>query len=240
MKREMRKSSKVFLTIALCFHLVVTLPVATFFIYISIPLTHSASGFVWSTDTDFYYFRNLSGQEVQMPNNRDKRILLLSDLDIGFVFNESTFRRMDKIIDQANPDLIILAGNNIGNFFNHMATTQLINRMDGYEIPWAPILSRADERGKADRNYLANMLGNTSFGLFLYGPNSLSTVSGNYFINLMHGNTIHHTLYLFGMRDGTLTSGQTSWHQWAKDGNQSTYTVINDIVIPRDGKVITI
>jgi len=235
--QSMLKSSKTFLVIGICMQLAITVPIITFLIYAAIPLRSPQSGFDWTPETNFAGFYSIAGHEVLMPQDRDMRILMLSDLHLAFIWNGRTLRHITRLVNEADPDLIVLMGDSFGHLLNDVGARQLINHMDNFEIPWAPILGNHDQRGKATRDRIAHMLGNTNFGLFLYGPNSLREFSGNYFINLVRprtgGTEIVHSLYMLGSGTNRLGSerypnppqGQIDWYDWAVRGNREMHRI---------------
>jgi len=234
---NMLVSTRIFLITSICFHAVITIPLSIFAIYIAIPLDSPPSGYNWNRNMSFNEMYPQLGHELNMPaNGEDKRILLLSDFHLQFAWNGRTFRHIDRLVNETNPDLIVLMGDNVGYFLNNVATTLLINKMDGFGIPWAPIIGNHDERGKATRNRIAMMMnhqsrgGDSSHSLFLYGPNCLPTFSGNYFINLMNqSRQVVHTLYFLGSGAGPVfrheypnpPQGQIDWYEWAVRGNNA-------------------
>ena len=200
--------------------LAILMPFFVFLIYVATPLASPVGGHAWTKADDFNSLMAISGTNIQMPNERDTRVLVLNNLHVTFTSNDRTFNNISTLVDKTNPDLIIVLGNSVGFWLNDVSTTRLINKMDSFEIPWAITINQFDTRGKATRNRLAYMFEDSAFGLFQFGPRDLYNVSGNYFINLLRGSQIVHTLFMMGSGRGD-TTFQNEWFYWAINGNRA-------------------
>ncbi|MCL2229293.1 MAG: metallophosphoesterase [Firmicutes bacterium] len=234
-RKPLSRRAKIAISVSLVVFITVVLPISAMATYILIPLRGEKTGYNWTPESDFNALRGVAGHELRIPEDRDLRVLMLADLHISLFGSPRTFRMMDYLVALTEPDLIVLMGDNVGFFWNNLSMNQLVRHMDGYGIPWAAIIGNHDERGKADRNYIAGQLGNTENGLFLFGPNSLYRVSGNYFINLVNRyNNIAHTLYLMGceiqygvsQNYRAIPQGQIDWFRWVKAGNPDVESTI--------------
>ena len=238
-RKPWTRRTKVTISVVVLVFFFVVVPVVSMTAYVFVPLRGQKTGYDWTPEMNFNDLRAVAGHELGMPEDRDLRVLMLSDLHVSF-FSwarsfRKTFRMMDYLVELTEPDLIVLMGDNVGYFWNNLSVNHLARHMDRYGIPWAAVIGNHDERGRGDRNYIAARLGNTEHGLFKFGPNSLYRVSGNYFINLVNRyNYIVHTLYLMGCEPQyglgqnyrAIPEEQIEWFRWAKNGNPAVESTI--------------
>ena len=119
---------------------------------------------------------------------RDFVILNLTDVQFNDLFDlfgkrnltENTIKRL---VEEVKPDLITLTGDQVWGLRTKRSLRYLCKLMDGFNIPWAPILGNHDCSGKADKEYTAAHYIRSENCLFRKGPKNLFGC-GNYCINI--------------------------------------------------------
>lgn len=142
---------------------------------------------------------------LQKEPGKDFKILNLADiqysdtLDIGKrAYTEETIR---KLIEQTQPDLITMTGDQTWTAMQKQSAKDLVAFMDSFEIPWAPVFGNHDGEGNADKNWLADQYMSSEYCLFKKGPNNIGGV-GNYIINIMEGDKIIQSLIMMDSGQG--------------------------------------
>lgn len=142
---------------------------------------------------------------LQKELGKDFKILNLADiqysdtLDIGKrAYTEETIR---KLIEQTQPDLIAMTGDQTWTAMQKQSAKHLVAFMDSFKIPWAPVFGNHDGEGNADKNWLADQYMSSEYCLFKKGPNNIGGV-GNYIINIMEGDKIIQSLIMMDSGQG--------------------------------------
>lgn len=142
---------------------------------------------------------------LQKEPGKDFKILNLADvqysdtLDIGKrAYTEDTIR---KLIEQTQPDLITMTGDQTWTAMQKQSAKHLVAFMDSFKIPWAPVFGNHDGEGNADKNWLADQYMSSEYCLFKKGPNNIGGV-GNYIINIMEGDKIIQSLIMMDSGQG--------------------------------------
>lgn len=142
---------------------------------------------------------------LQKEPGKDFKILNLADvqysdtLDIGKrAYTEETIR---KLIEQTQPDLITMTGDQTWTAMQKQSAKHLVAFMDSFKIPWAPVFGNHDGEGNADKNWLADQYMASEYCLFKKGPNNIGGV-GNYIINIMEGDKIIQSLIMMDSGQG--------------------------------------
>ncbi len=169
--------------------------------------------------------------ELQKAPDRDFVILNLADVqleDDELFGNEGeyTFELIEKMIEDQKPDLITLTGDNAWGLVSYV---ELINFIDSFEIPWAPIMGNHDGQSTFSEFWCAYLMAQADYCLFEFGPKNMGY--GNYIINITENNKIIHTLYMVDTHDGATFGGidgydhlwenQISWYKWAVRGTEN-------------------
>ncbi|MDR0849856.1 MAG: metallophosphoesterase [Christensenellaceae bacterium] len=196
----------------------IILAVSSVLMYIAFPLSASPQGYDFDKDMAF----DVSLGEVFDMQGEEFKILMLTDQHYNSVIlDNKTDKLADKMVEQTNPDMIVLLGDQAFTPFNQNAYKHLIAKMDSYKIPWAPIFGNHDAQGKAQKEYLADLLLKSKYCIFRYGPNIGG--AGNYFVNIKNGSDFVHTIYLVDSREKNggyqpPTEEQLKWYEWAVNG----------------------
>ncbi len=184
----------------------------------------------WSPEQEFtedYAF------EVEKKPAKDFVVLNFTDIqlhndeDVGEA-GELAWGTVDRLVKELKPDLITLTGDNAWQF---LAYNDLIRQLDGYGIPWAPVMGNHDGQGTPSEFWCAYNLAKAKNCLFKFGPKDMGY--GNYIINITEGGEIIHTLFMMdthsdieedgvnGKKDSgydNIWPNQMEWYQWAVKG----------------------
>lgn len=216
------KRSKLKATLFVILGILGLITITTFSILIYTVIRADASAGGYNFDKNMAFNPNI-GQTLEM-DGEELNILLLTDQHYTCVFGDNkTNTLMDTLVSENQPDLIILLGDQCLTPFNIRAYEHLIERMDSYKIPWAPLFGNHDGEGKATKQYLAELLADSDYCLFQYGPNNIDSV-GNYFINISKDGNFVYTIFLMdsdvkkGSNYMPITQGQLDWYEWAVKG----------------------
>lgn len=160
------------------------------------PVKGTANNEFWlSTDT----YRLENTVVIQKEAGKDFKILNLTDIqyddlyDVGQrAYTKETIRTL---IEQEQPDLITMTGDQVWAPFQKQSQKELIRFMDSFGIPWAPVFGNHDGEGNADKNWLADQYIASEYCLFKKGPNNIGGL-GNYIINIMEGDKIVQSLIM--------------------------------------------
>ena len=193
------------------------------------------------------YFENWSKEQtftedyaIRLDKNPDKDFVILNITDVQLSFpnaysdeGQYSEKTIDKLITDKNPDLITVTGDNAWSMTTYL---RIIDFIDSYGIPWAPIMGNHDGQGCSDEFYCAYWLSNAENCLFKFGPKDMGY--GNYIINIYENDKIIHTLFMMDTHsdaddteagsinkaaDGGsgydhLWANQIEWYKWAVNG----------------------
>lgn len=157
--------------------------------------------------------------KVQKTEGEDFVILLFTDIQLwSFVWdNDETFEIMDELVERVDPDLIVLPGDNVSGLGTDILTLQLVDKMESYGVPWAPVFGNHDAEGNATLEWQADKFEAAEHCLFERGPSNLYGV-GNYFVNIFEGDEPVYSLCL--MDNGRYTdyggSDEEIWIDYAQ------------------------
>lgn len=136
---------------------------------------------------------------LQKEPGKDFVILNLTDIqynDFLDIFQrEDTENTIRKLVERVKPDLITMTGDQIWAPFVKYSIEDLIELMDSFKIPWAPINGNHDGEGNVDLNAAAEKYEASEYCLFKKGPANIGGV-GNYVINIMEGDVIVESLIM--------------------------------------------
>lgn len=151
---------------------------------------------VWEADMEYKIENTIT---LQKTPGKDFVVLNLTDiqyndfLDIGRrKYTEETVR---ELVERVKPDLITMTGDQIWAPFVKYSIEDLIEFMDSFKIPWAPVNGNHDGEGNVDLNAAAEKYAESEYCLFRKGPGNIGGV-GNYVINVMEGDVIVESLIM--------------------------------------------
>ena len=171
--------------------------------------------------------------EIEKDPDKDFVVLNLADVQLkdDILYDtkgEETAKLIDELVKTHNPDLITLTGDNA---WGTMAYLELIKQVDGYGIPWAPVMGNHDGQSLISEFWAAYLLSEAENCVFQFGPEGMGY--GNYIINVTENGKIIHTFFMldthnnnkYTLEDGSEISGydhlwenQIEWYKWAVNG----------------------
>jgi hypothetical protein len=159
------------------------------------------------------------------------RILMFTDTHINTYYDEfgaieRSFDMMARAVQAGNPDLIVLAGDNIGNHLNAVWAWRLISFLDTFEAPYALIMGNHDGdfielNDSNQQRLIAEIFSRGRHSLFSLGPDNV-TGTGNYGINIVNEeDEIIYGLVFMDSNDDYLRRDQVDWYAWHTRGLQN-------------------
>lgn len=152
---------------------------------------HSEADYRIADDT-VVLFKN-PNKDFKILNLTDTQVGTLSDwllIDEQYHADKQLYATMKEVIEKEQPDLITITGDLCWMVDAEVAFRKLVDFIDGYGIPWAPVLGNHDLEG-ADLplDKYVEILQNTENCLFQRGPETASGC-GNYVINIVEQDRI--------------------------------------------------
>lgn len=140
---------------------------------------------------------------LEIPSDRDFRLLQLTDLHLGFgpfskKKDKQALEAVTVLIERTKPDLIVLTGDSVfpylpkaGTLNNEKEALKLLDFMDSFGKPYALIMGNHDTElgSKLKRKELGEVFKTGRYSVFTEGPNDIFGV-GNYFIELRRANKL--------------------------------------------------
>jgi 3',5'-cyclic AMP phosphodiesterase CpdA len=178
-------------------------------------------GSLWKAGDEY---RAEDYERLVKRDGEDFRILQFTDTHINAYYDtfealEKTFRMMSDAILGQNPDLLVLTGDNVGNFFNSHWAWQLIDFLDSFAIPYALVMGNHDGdfmelEDDNQQHSIAEIFSRGRYSLFVTGPDNL-TGTGNYGLHIVNGSgAIIYALILLDSNDDYLRRDQVAWYEW--------------------------
>ena len=144
--------------------------------------------------------------------------------DLENFFNKSIIHdEITYLVEQTKPDLITLTGDQTWSNENLISLKSLIQWLDSYKIPYAPVFGNHDYGNEknssvAELNYCCDLYEAGKYSLFKRGPSNLGTL-GNYVINILEDGKIYKTLYMLDSGyEEKITNEQIAWFKWNANG----------------------
>ncbi len=184
----------------------------------------------WSPSDDY---RIEDTVVLKKDPNKDFVILNFTDLqmndsEVFGEYGELAYDTMKKLIDETQPDLITVTGDNawsVGAYF------QTINMLESFGIPWAPVMGNHDGQGTFGELWCATSFQRAKNCLFKFGPKDMGY--GNYIINITENGKVIHSVYMMDTHNNadfkdengntvngydTLWKNQEEWYSWSVRG----------------------
>ena len=172
---------------------------------------------------------------LDMGDKDEFVILNLADIqieDLKLSKHKPTFKMLDKLIKATKPDLITLTGDQVSGVFVRYTLKKICKFLDGYGIPWAPVLGNHDGQWNVTRNGNGDIYLSGKYKNVVFRKNDPSLGVGNYIINIAKNNKSVHTVFMIDSHDSrTYDSGkdydyiwqsQIDWYDWAVKGIAET------------------
>jgi predicted phosphodiesterase len=186
-------------------------------------------GRVWSSEDKF----NVKDcVELVKKEGDDFRILQFTDTHINTYYDEfgvieRSFDMMSRAIHAGNPDLIVLTGDNIGNFINTVWAWRLVSFLDTFGVPYALVMGNHDGdfiklNDDNQQRTIAEVFSRGRHSLFSLGPDNVAG-TGNYGINIVNEQGgILYGLVFMDSNDDYLRRDQIDWYEWHTRGLQNS------------------
>lgn len=189
------------------------------------------------------YFEDWSAQQeytedyavtVQKDPNKDFVILNLTDIqlkDDEYYAGEGAASEamITRLVEEQKPDLITLTGDNAWATLSYL---NLVEFMDSFGIPWAPVMGNHDGQNCFNEFWCAYLFSEAENCLWKFGPKDMGY--GNYVINIEENGEVIHSLFMmdthskvdekdkYGMNYDHLWDNQIEWYKWAVKGIEKT------------------
>lgn len=134
---------------------------------------------------------------------------------------------VEKLIEENDPDFIVLTGDTVYGPTNVMYTKHIAKLLDSFKIPWAIVYGNHDDEGKADKYWMGNVYENSEYSVYKNGPCNIGG-TGNYAVNLTkNGQPFYSLIMMDSNREthyngnkeyGSFTPSQVSWYGWLQQG----------------------
>ncbi len=158
---------------------------------------------VWEADMEYKIENTIT---LQKTPGKDFVVLNLTDIQYNDFLDVAgqrtqTEETIRELVARVQPDLITMTGDQIWAPFVKYSIEDLIEFMDSFRIPWAPINGNHDGEGNVDLNAAAEKYEESEYCLFRKGPGNIGGV-GNYVINIMEGDVIVESLIMMDSGSG--------------------------------------
>lgn len=232
MKELSSKSKKIIIAVTVCV-VVLALVIAIPNIYLTElgkkTQTGQPSGYEWSVENTY------DTQKVSSLDMKDDeyKVLVLTDihrknhgtfaaeLGINYLLDGISEIAIKNLVKKTSPDLILVLGDTVLTARNDIETEKFVKMMDSFKLPWACVFGNHDDEGRADKNRLAEILSDSEYGLFEYGPSDLHG-AGNYVISLEREGKTQYALFMmdsgssleFEAKTDGINQKQVDWYEW--------------------------
>ena len=114
---------------------------------------------------------------------------------------ERCFRYIREIVENTSPDLILIAGDVVYGEFDHdgSALLSFVEFMDGFGIPWAPVLGNHETESRMGVDWQCEQLQNAKHCLF---RQRTLTGNGNYTVGLRQDGKLIRVFYMMDSNSG--------------------------------------
>ncbi|MBQ7830780.1 MAG: metallophosphoesterase, partial [Clostridia bacterium] len=108
---------------------------------------------------------------------------------------EYCYRYIRQVVERYDPDLILMTGDLVyGQFDNNGSMfTELIDFMEGFDIPWAPVFGNHDNESKMGVDWQCEQLENAENCLFKQRE---LTGNGNYSVGILQGEKLQRVFFM--------------------------------------------
>ena len=183
---------------------------------------------IWEADMEYDIANTF---QLQKQPGKDFVILNLTDIqynDFLDIFQrDDTEDTIKELIERVKPDLITMTGDQIWAPFVKYSIEDLIEFMDSFKIPWAPVNGNHDGEGNVDLNAAAEKYMESEYCLFSKGPANIGGV-GNYVINIMEGDVIVESLIMMDSGSGA------DFDNLAEEDKIYSYELTDDFELKQD------
>ncbi len=208
---------------------VLSVGVGAFFGIYFIPYKGTATNETWRIGDTFK--TNDYAANLDMGEKDEFVILNLADIQIEDLQpgrHKPTFEMLDKLIKATDPDLITLTGDQVSGAYVRSTLKKICKFIDGYGIPWAPVLGNHDGQWNVTRNGNGDIYQNSGFKNVVFRKNDPSLGVGNYIVNITKNDQSVHTVFMIDSHDTRqydtgkdydyIWFSQIAWYEWAVKG----------------------
>jgi hypothetical protein len=131
--------------------------------------------------------------------------------------NDRCYNYLREIITETNPDLIIITGDLVYGEFDDSGEsfTELIEFMEGFDIPWAPVFGNHDNESKKGADWQCKQLENAENCLFLQRT---LTGNGNYTVGIKQGDKLTRVFFMMDSNGCGAASEESIANRHTKTG----------------------
>lgn len=183
----------------------------------------------WSAEDEY-----TSEYAATIEKDPDKDFVVLNIADVQLSADEVygtegeiAEATIKKCIEDLNPDLITLSGD---NSWCKMGYIRIVDYIDSFGIPWAAVMGNhdGDNGDETQEAFCAYLLEKAENSLFKFGPEDMGY--GNYVINITENGEIIHSIYMMDTHSDTslscggydhLWDNQIAWYKWCVEGNNA-------------------
>ncbi len=157
----------------------------------------------WSPEDTFNVQKDVT--TVKKDPKKDFVVVAFPDIQVWQLFRLGKkyviYNTIKNVVEKTKPDMIVLLGDN-AFYYSRQCCERLVEIMEEFEVPWAPVFGNHDWEGNADLNALGDIFMIGKHCLFKKGPRNLYGV-GNYAVNIEQDGKIIHTLFFFDSGDAS-------------------------------------
>ncbi len=194
-----------------------------------IPYKGTKSNEIWRSNVQF---KESDYEKTLDMGDKDEFVILnLADIQIEDLkphMHKPTFEMLTKLIEKTNPDLITLTGDQVSGPYVRSTLKKICKFIDGFDIPWAPVLGNHDGEWNLTRNGNGDFYQNGGYKNVIFRKNDPALGVGNYIINVAKNGQSVHTLFMIDSHNereydsGTdydyIWYSQIAWYEWAING----------------------
>ena len=164
---------------------------------------------------------------LKTKENKEIKILQLTDIQVSnFLFAGYAFDIVKNTIKKAQPDLLVLTGDNITSKADERLLNKFATFMDSFELPWALIYGNHDYVVKVPIEKQNEVYENTKYGLFKTG--NVKDHNGNYYYNIERNNEVIYSLIFTDSKHDGFTIDHITWYE----DTINQITTSNNKIIP--------
>ena len=195
-----------------------------------IPYKGTKTNEIWRPDSKFNASKDYA-KTIDMGQKDEFVILNLADIqieDIKPAMHKPTFEMLDKLIKTTKPDLITLTGDQVSGAYVRYTLKKICKFIDGYGIPWAPVLGNHDGQWNVTRNGNGDIYLSGNYKNVVFRKNDPALGVGNYIINITKDNKPVHSVFMIDSHDEReyetgsdydyIWYSQIAWYEWAVNG----------------------
>ncbi len=183
-------------------------------------------------------------QTVEKEAGKPFKILVLADTQLWMSpsQNKQCFGEIKALVEKSKPDLIVMVGDNVSGVTARFDIKKLIDTMESFGIPWAPVFGNHDnEIPMNSLNWQGDQYEKAEHCLFSKGPSNLYG-GGNYAVNITENSKVVETLYMLDngrylkYNDGSTREiyigyDQIAWYKWNVEGIKKAEGKITDSMV---------